>query len=288
MANRFFEGAAHAAAYAKFRPHPPLSLVERIVSFAKESIFMNKNGITKRLTQAEPLKAAADVGCGSGQSTELLSPYVKEVTGLDVSEAQVMEARKLNKYPNVSYKVSPAETLPFSDKSLSLVTSCQACHWFDMPAFYKEVDRILVPGGILALYGYLFPKPIHENSGDELYSLIDHVYNKDTGGYWGSGRLDVDTSYSDGRFKIPYPDFIRDESHYVDKIATVAELTGYLTSWSGFQNFRAKNGDEAAQKILENFQDKFMKILKASTTPEETSIPLRFHYFLLMGRKPSE
>ncbi|ROT77540.1 putative methyltransferase [Penaeus vannamei] len=157
MANRFFEGAAHAAAYAKFRPHPPLSLVERI--------------------QAEPLKAAADVGCGSGQSTELLSPYVKEVTGLDVSEAQVMEARKLNKYPNVSYKVSPAETLPFSDKSLSLVTSCQACHWFDMPAFYKEVDRILVPGGILALYGYLFPKPIHENSGDELYSLIDHVSN---------------------------------------------------------------------------------------------------------------
>lgn len=33
---------------------------------------------------------------------------------------------------------------------------------------------------------------------------------------------------------------------------------------------------------------RFMKILKVSTTPEETSIPLRFHYFLLMGRKPSE
>lgn len=48
----------------------------------------------------------------------------------------------------------------------------------------------------------------------------------------------------------------RDESHYVDKTATVAELTGYLTSWSGFQNFRAKNGDEAAQKILETFQDR--------------------------------
>lgn len=289
MANRFFEGAAHAAAYAKFRPHPPLSLVERIVSFAKESIFMNKNGITKRLTQAEPLKAAADVGCGSGQSTELLSPYVKEVTGLDVSEAQVMEARKLNKYPNVSYKVSPAETLPFSDKSLSLVTSCQACHWFDMPAFYKEVDRILVPGGILALYGYLFPKPIHENSGDELYSLIDHLYKEQLKGYIHQGSMEVYLGkYEAEKYTLIYKDQLRDESHYVDKIATVAELTGYLTSWSGFQNFRAKNGDEAAQKILENFQDKFMKILKVSTTPEETSIPLRFHYFLLMGRKPSE
>ncbi|MDK2413693.1 hypothetical protein QHH03_31865, partial [Aphanizomenon sp. 202] len=78
------------------------------------------------------------------------------------------------------------------------------------------------------------------------------------------------------KYTLIYKDQLRDESHYVDKIATVAELTGYLTSWSGFQNFRAKNGDEAAQKILENFQDKFMKILKVSTTPEETSIPLRF------------
>ncbi|XP_042871353.1 putative methyltransferase DDB_G0268948 isoform X2 [Penaeus japonicus] len=288
MANRFFEGAAHAAAYAKFRPLPPISLVERIVSFAKETICMNKNVSIKKTMQAEPLTGAADVGCGSGQSTEILSPYVKAVTGLDVSDAQVLEARKLSKHPNVSYKVSPAETLPFPDKSLSLVTSCQACHWFDMPAFYKEVDRILVPGGVLALYGYLFPKPIHKDYADDLYNLIDHVYNKDTGGYWGTGRLDVDASYSDKRFEIPYPEFLRDESHYVDKTATVAELTGYLTSWSGFQNFRAKNGDEAAQKILETFQDRFLKTLKVTTAPEETSIDLRFHYFLLMGRKPLE
>ncbi|XP_042871354.1 putative methyltransferase DDB_G0268948 isoform X3 [Penaeus japonicus] len=276
MANRFFEGAAHAAAYAKFRPLPPISLVERIVSFAKE-------------TQAEPLTGAADVGCGSGQSTEILSPYVKAVTGLDVSDAQVLEARKLSKHPNVSYKVSPAETLPFPDKSLSLVTSCQACHWFDMPAFYKEVDRILVPGGVLALYGYLFPKPIHKDYADDLYNLIDHLYKEQLKGYIHQGSKEVYLGkYGDEKYTLIYKDQLRDESHYVDKTATVAELTGYLTSWSGFQNFRAKNGDEAAQKILETFQDRFLKTLKVTTAPEETSIDLRFHYFLLMGRKPLE
>ncbi|XP_063585267.1 putative methyltransferase DDB_G0268948 isoform X2 [Penaeus indicus] len=197
MANRFFEGAAHAAVYAKFRPRPPTSLAERIVSFAKE-------------TQGETLKAAADVGCGSGQSTEILSPYVEAVTGLDVSEAQVLEARKLNKYPNITYKVSPAETLPFSDKSLSLVTSCQACHWFDMPAFYKEVDRILVPGGVLALYGYLFPKPIHENFGNELYSLIDHLYKEQLKDYVHQGSKEVYLGkYEAEKYTMIYKDQLR-------------------------------------------------------------------------------
>ena len=43
-------------------------------------------------------------------------------------------------------RMSGAESLPFSDESVQLVTTCQACHWFDMPAFYKEVHRILQPG----------------------------------------------------------------------------------------------------------------------------------------------
>ena len=41
---------------------------------------------------------------------------------------------------------SIAEKLPLASESVQLVTSCQACHWFDLPAFFKEVDRVLVPG----------------------------------------------------------------------------------------------------------------------------------------------
>ncbi|XP_064117068.1 putative methyltransferase DDB_G0268948 isoform X1 [Macrobrachium nipponense] len=275
MANRFFEGAAHAAAYAKFRPQPPTSLIGRIVSFLKEGY-------------SGTLDVAADVGCGTGQSTEVLTPYFENVTGLDISAAQVSEAAKLSlSNPKICFKVSGAEALPFKENSVQLVTASQACHWFDMPAFYKEVDRILVPGGVLALYGYLFPRPVHKHHSEELYGLLDHVYKVETEGCWGSARKDVDEAYSDDRFVIPYPGIVRDETHYVDKMMSVSDITGYLTSWSGFQNFKEKNGELAAQKILDDFQNGFMKLLDVSTAPEDTQVCMRLQFFLLMGRKPS-
>lgn len=273
MANRFFEGAAHAAAYAKFRPEPPLNLIKRIISFLKEEY-------------TGSLETAADVGCGSGQGTKVLAPHFASVTGLDISDAQISQAVKKTTEKNMFFKVSGAEALPFSAGSVQLVTASQAAHWFDLPAFFAEADRVLVPGGVLALYGYLFPKPIHGNLSEKLCEIIDHVYSNETAGYWGSGRKDVDEGYTDEKFVMPYSSVIRDDTFYVDKIATVADLKGYLSSWSGIQNFRAANGDDAAQKILDDFQNKFMTVLDVTTPPENTEICMRFTCFLLMGRKP--
>ena len=64
---------------------------------------------------------AVDIGCGSGQSTELLSPYFQKVygnpsfflsfsyenntiLGYDVSENQIKEARTRNTISNIEYK----------------------------------------------------------------------------------------------------------------------------------------------------------------------------------------
>nr|XP_045612915.1 putative methyltransferase DDB_G0268948 isoform X3 [Procambarus clarkii] len=271
MASRFFEGAAHAAAYAKFRPQPPTSLVDQIMGFLKEKY-------------EGPVMAAADVGCGSGQSTQILAPHFASVTGLDISEAQTSEAIKLNSRANVFFKTSGAEKLPFPDNSLQLITAGQACHWFDLPQFYKEADRVLVPGGVLALYGYMFPYAVHENLTEKLFEIIDHVYTKELGPYWGAKISALDDKYVD--MEIPYASSIRDDTHFKDKMATVAELTGYITTWSGYQNFKSKNGDAAAQKILDDFQNRIMTTLNVTTSPEDTEICLRFKYFLLMGRKP--
>ncbi|CAL4198730.1 unnamed protein product, partial [Meganyctiphanes norvegica] len=111
------------------------------------------------------------------------------------------------------------------------------------------------------------------------------VYSVKTGGYWGLRRKDVDNRYEDDKYCIPLEKIQRDDSHYVDKKASVADLTGYISTWSGFQNFRKKHGDEAAHNILTDFEERFMKILDTSSTTEDTMITLRFHYFLLMGKK---
>lgn len=34
-----------------------------------------------------------------------------------------------------------------------------AAHWFDLERFSEEVDRVLCPNGVLALYGYKLPRP---------------------------------------------------------------------------------------------------------------------------------
>lgn len=59
--------------------------------------------------------------------------------------------------------------------------------------------------------------------------------------------------------------FVRDDSHYTDRTVSVTDLTGYISSWSGFQNFQAKNGDEAALNLLQNFQNRCVTNLRCKT-----------------------
>lgn len=44
-----------------------------------------------------------DVGCGSGQGTHFLGQHFKKVVGMDISEAQVQEAKDTPCMPNISY-----------------------------------------------------------------------------------------------------------------------------------------------------------------------------------------
>ena len=73
-------------------------------------------------------------------------------------------------------RVSTAEGFGVPVASVDAVTACQAVHWFDIPAFYAEADRVLVPGGVLAVYGYHFsgPSPALDRHG-ALTALRDEV-----------------------------------------------------------------------------------------------------------------
>ena len=56
------------------------------------------NGNSKRL----PL--AVDVGCGPGvQSTDQIAPYFDKVFGVDISQAQIDEAKKYHHPSNVEF-----------------------------------------------------------------------------------------------------------------------------------------------------------------------------------------
>ncbi|TRY71948.1 hypothetical protein TCAL_03933 [Tigriopus californicus] len=240
---------------------------------------------------------AVDVGCGSGQSTFVLQPHFKEIIGIDVSSTQIEEAKKLlNHDSTITFKVGPGESLPFLDRSCDLVTCCQTIHWLDIPKFYSEVDRILKPGGILAVFGYHFtgPSPNVPNH-KEIEKLRKELYEI-TQPFWDSKRALVDQGYTTIP-QIPYSNSFRDESHYTDVEGTLDDFIGYITTWSGFRAFQNVQGNLEAGQLLQTFRDKCLDLLLKSADSEvevhredlllsTPKVALRTNYFLLVGQKP--
>lgn len=83
----------------------------------------------------------------------------------------------LSKVVTSLFSVGSDGKLNFADGSVDLLTSCQAVHWFDdISAFYAEADRVLRPGGAIAVYGYHFTDPVAEGEREDerVNRFIDH------------------------------------------------------------------------------------------------------------------
>jgi hypothetical protein len=44
------------------------------------------------------------------------------------------------KASNIDYRACPAEKLPFEDKSVDIITTAQAFHWFKHEEFFREAS----------------------------------------------------------------------------------------------------------------------------------------------------
>jgi ubiquinone/menaquinone biosynthesis C-methylase UbiE len=137
------------------------------------------------------------VGCGSGQATFALADHCDnvfdQVIGMDPSASQLAHAMT---HPKVrSYQQGSVPPLPFGDHSLACVTVAQAAHWLNLPKFYQEMQRTLIPGGVLAIWCYgLVAFPHHE----KLEGLILKDFYEDTlGEYWDPRRRLVEHLYQD-------------------------------------------------------------------------------------------
>jgi len=50
--------------------------------------------------------------------------------------------------------LSVAEKLPVEENSVTLIQVATALHWLNYEKFYRECDRVLVPGGVIAAFSY--------------------------------------------------------------------------------------------------------------------------------------
>ncbi|WP_017715568.1 class I SAM-dependent methyltransferase [Kamptonema formosum] len=105
-----------------------------------------------------PETKVLDLCCGSGQATQLLVQYSRDVTGLDASPLSLKRARQ--NVPQASYVEAFAERMPLPDEHFDLVHTSAAMHEMEpvqLRQIIQEVYRVLKPGGVFALVDFHRP-----------------------------------------------------------------------------------------------------------------------------------
>jgi len=91
----------------------------------------------------------ADLGCGTGNATELIAPFVKQVIALDQSRPMLDAARKrLKGLMNVRFVDGPIEAIPLDPGAVDAALMFMVLHHVEQPIeALGEMRRILKPGG---------------------------------------------------------------------------------------------------------------------------------------------
>lgn len=212
--------SAAAAEYARFRPHYPPALFDWL------------GGIVRQR------RVAWDCATGNGQAAVALAAHVDTVVATDGSAAQLAAATP---HPRVGYACATAERSCLRSASVDLVTVAQALHWFDLDGFYAEVERVVVPDGVIAVWSY---GPIAVDA--RIDPVLGELYHDTLGSWWPSERAHVDNGYRD----LDFP-FARIESPRLGMRErwSLGALLGYIGTWSAVRRYRQARGEEELERF---------------------------------------
>ena len=90
------------------------------------------------------------LGCGEGAETFFIAKSGGIVTGIDLSDVGVENAKKRaqdEKIDGIEFLVMDAENTTFPDSSFDIITASGVLHHLDIEKAYKEMNRLLKPDG---------------------------------------------------------------------------------------------------------------------------------------------
>jgi ubiquinone/menaquinone biosynthesis C-methylase UbiE len=115
-------------------------------------------------------KKVADIGCGDGSLTRMMTRHGANVIGVEFSKQQLERARAAKPAGNEIYTEGMGEDLSFKDNKLDLVVFSNSLHHIEIDKqdqALSEAARVLKPGGMVYI-----SEPVAEGEHFELMKPV--------------------------------------------------------------------------------------------------------------------
>ena len=118
---------------------------------------LSRSIVLRSLANMKPRGLLVDIGCGPGYLAARIGKRYSSlrVVGLDISGVMIKIARRnwpLQRY-GAQFLAGDAHYLPFHDNSVDFVLSSLSLHhWSNAAVVFREINRVLKPGGQLLVF----------------------------------------------------------------------------------------------------------------------------------------
>ncbi|XP_075070156.1 putative methyltransferase DDB_G0268948 isoform X2 [Mixophyes fleayi] len=225
---------------------------------------------------------AVDAGCGTGRSTRPLAEYFSKVIGIDISETQIIEAKRSTPQENVTYQVASVEKMPLEDASVDLISSDIAAQWFPVDKFVQEVARVLKNRGCVALHS-LYPKLTiqYKNFSETLTNLYSEAFDSMYSSEHEICKI-IKSEFQEIFDALPFADKKRISGITEMFHMTLAKLLGFITSSPMYQFFLTKDRDGAIA-FLKTLEKKMADVIGEQCVQE--NLEVHFTFFCVLACK---
>lgn len=220
--------------YVKYRPGYPA----QIIDYLQEQYHLTTD------------KLIADIGAGTGISTALFLSAGYRVIAVEPNDAMREKSEELlGNWPGFKAQNGTAEDTGLATESVDAVIAGQAFHWFDAKKTRPEFERILKPGGIVALIWN------ERRTGSPFEKDYDQLIIKHGKDYVQVDHRNIDAEHI-GAFFNPHPFQLK--TFYNEQIFDFDGLKGRLSS-SSYMPTKDDDGYEPMITDLQALFDKYQQ-----------------------------
>ncbi|HZQ44343.1 MAG TPA: class I SAM-dependent methyltransferase [Acidobacteriaceae bacterium] len=131
-------------------------------------------------------KRVLEFGCNIGATAIVLAHYGARVTAVDIDPCSLAMARlNIQRYGSRGIRlqqIEEGERLPFADRSFDVITCNSVLEYVRpdlLPGVQRELNRVLIPGGLLLVFGTSNRlSPIEAHSGDWFSNYVPTRFDR--------------------------------------------------------------------------------------------------------------